>query len=211
MLSPSLLSAVSVIVLAAGFIGQKGWAHIHHKQLFYDILFGNYGVQTRLLAHQDNSSRLRDLFLNDNTMYLLLLVLCAIAVGCLVYLLIRGLTGVASGSREVLTELRSQDRTAKAMLVAFVARLGVRTAGLIGWVVYTVLFIGVLSPLCISLLQVGIDQLSASGGTAGWIRIAGSGILFAVFLHIHVTFMRICFLRLRLFGGDDSDLYVSEH
>src|SRR5437868_15495199 len=120
-ISPSILSGTLTLLLAAAFVGQKSWAYIHHKQLFYDFLFGDQGVNTRLLARSGSSSTLTQRIFNDNSLYVVLLVACALAVGCLVYLLIRSVAGLAQGSRIVLYEIRSTNQARKAMFAASAA------------------------------------------------------------------------------------------
>ena len=208
--SPSILSGTVTLLLAGAFVAQKSWAYIHHKQLFYDFLFGNYGVNTRLLARSGSSSSFSQRVFNDSSLYLTLLVICALGVGCLVYLLIRSLSGLAQESRVVLYEIRSTNKAVKAMLAASTARFLLRLFGLVGWVVYAVLFMAVLVPASISLAEHGISGLSMTVSGSGWFYLAGATMLLAASLQVHVIFMRLCFLRLRLFGGLDSDLYLSD-
>lgn len=209
LLSPSIVSGSLTLLLALVAIGRETWAYIYHEQLFYDFLFGAYGLRTGMLQ-TDNTTIFHDLLFGDMVMYQLLLVLCAIVVGCLVYALMRVLSGIISGWSTLLAEIRSHDKVSRAMLASNLARLGMRTSSIIAWAVYTFVFIGIPLPFCTLLTQNGIDLITTNT-LVGGLYIVGAVVFLALCLHLHVTFMRLTFLRLRLFGGLEAELYVSQN
>jgi hypothetical protein len=204
LLSPSMLSALCVITLGVGFVAQKSWAYINHKRLFYDFLFSSDGARAVLLTHPGQP-------LTSNTfVYTVFVVVCAVLVGLAVYFGLTAASGAAKNSRNALYELRSKNSTYRAMLAASVRSGAVRALAALGWLAYVIGFVALLTPVCITLTQTGIDRLSSSETFSGWFFVVFAGILFAFSLHLHVTFLRLIFLRARLFGGLDSDLYLSE-
>jgi hypothetical protein len=209
LITPSVLSIATVLLLSVSFIAWQSWAYINHKQLFYETLFGSHGVQTQLISRADTTSIIHDVLFNDMLTYQTLLVACAIGVGCLTYMLIRGLTGLAEGSATWWGELRSRDARIHATFIAGTKRIGLRFISLLGWIVYTVFFVRLLLPLCTVLVHTSLEHASADG-SIGWALLVISTAVFAACLYMHVIFMRTTFLRVRLFGGMDSDLYLSK-
>ncbi|MET0779545.1 MAG: hypothetical protein ABWY71_01790, partial [Candidatus Saccharimonadales bacterium] len=102
-----------------------------------------------------------------------------------------------------------KDKDVRSMFIATSRSLAARAIVLIGWGLYVAIFLNILLPLCVVLAQRGIDHTSAAAAVVGWAYIVGSTGLLAVCLHLHTVFMRLFFLRLRIFGGLDADIYLS--
>lgn len=191
--------------MAVGFaltlLAAQAWAYITHKQLFYNFLFGSFGLKTELLTTTDIFTNLRNTLFSSTLMYQLLLVGCAIVVGLLIYALISSVSKLAHDSSLLMSEMHSQDARDKAELHETVVRLAVRTVAIVGWVIYLALFLNALYPLCLVLMQSGLDKLATSvSNPLGWIYLALTSTLLAVAMHLHITFLRLALLRYRVFG-----------
>jgi hypothetical protein len=176
-----------------------------HQQLFYNFLFGSFGLKTELLTTTDIFANLRNAIFSSALMYQLLLVGCAIVVGLLIYVLVGSASKLAHDSTLLVSEMHSQDARDKADLHETLMRLAVRTAAIIGWVIYLALFLNAFYPLCLVLLHTSLDRLALSvSSPLGWIYLILAGVLLAVAMHLHITFLRLALLRYRVFGTYES-------
>ncbi len=200
LLKPSLLSGTITGLLTVTVISIVAWSYISSQGLFYELLFGRLGVATILLSVPNNVFVLKHTILDSSATYYFIVVVAATMVGVLVYALLQGVGRVNQEAKIVASELRTHDRRLKATVYYDLTRLGVRLAGLAGWLIYTLIFANILWPFVVSLMQVGL--ININGKTAGgWLNIAAAIVLLGVSLHLHVTFVRLISLRIRLFGG----------
>lgn len=202
LLTPSILSAIVTITSAVVATAYSGWSYINDAELFYDYLFGPLGVVTALLSTPDPFMILRIAIFNNPLTYNALILLCAIIIGFIVYEILESSQRVVRESTTVWYELHSPTPEARQAMYDTLVRLCVRTAGFVGWMLYTLLFINILAPFCLVLLQVGIDDIASSMLT-GWLYGFIAYALLALGLHLHIVFLRLCLLRPRIFGGID--------
>jgi hypothetical protein len=209
LIRPSLLSASLSLLFAALVLGREGWAHANHRPELYDMLARNFGLSTLPSTEASGPSVLSNL-LSNGVAYQVLLILCAIGVGLLVYALLRGIGGFAKESSEVIAELRSHGVPHHLTASAPVTRFILRLTSFVAWAIYAAVFINVLVPFSVMLVQDGLDRFVNSPVT-GVMYAVSSVLLLALCTHLHAVFARICFLRLRIFGGIDTTLYVSSN
>ena len=202
LLTPSVLSAIVTIALTTIVFGLSSWSYISDAQLFYDYLFGPHGAVTALLSTPDPLSILRIVIFSNPLTYDAIILVCAIVIGFIVFEILESSQRVVKESTAVWYELHTPTPEARQAMYDTLVRLCVRTAGFVGWAIYILLFINVLGPFCLLLLQVGIDD-TASSMPVGWVYGLASYGLLALGLHLHIVFLRLCLLRPRIFGGID--------
>lgn len=208
LLTPSILSGAFVAGTAVLVLGITAWSFISERQLFYEYLFGVYGFNT-LLVQQDTGSwqMIRQAIFGGNVTYYVLIVLCSLLVGLLVYTLLEGVRfaarETAAGWRQLHAPGSAYAQAAHRNLVRQLARI----TGLVGWALYIIMFIGVLLPASMILTRAGVDDIEMAVAW-GWVRVFEGFVLLALSLHVHVIFIRLVALRPRVFG--DRDIEIAE-
>jgi hypothetical protein len=209
LLQPSLLSGSLSLLFAVALVGREGWAYVHREPALYIRLMQQLGLSDLTATYTGNGPSFTSVLFSNAIAYRVLLLLCATGVGLLVYALLRSLGRIVHESSEALDDLRYHGMphhlTASAPLTRFV----LRALSYAGWAVYIVLFFNLIVPFCILLTKDGVAQFVQSA-LAGGLKVTSAVALLVVSTHVHTIFMRVCFLRLRIFGGLDADLYVSD-
>lgn len=200
LLKPSLLGGMICGVITMIVIGVIAWSHIAENGLFYEFLFGRYGVATTFVIVPSNTMILQHAIINSSITYYFIVSIAGIMVGVLIYALLQGVGRIREEAMVVADELRTHDPRLKSTVYSDLSRLGVRLASLVAWLVYWIIFVNILWPFVVSLMQMGLINISA-GQLSGWLAIGAATMLFYISLHLHITFMRLCTLRIRLFGG----------
>ncbi len=200
LLRPSLVSGIICTVATIVVMVVIAWSHIANDSLFYDALFGRFGVATALLFVPSNTFVIQDAILNSPITYYLIIGIAAITVGVLVYALLQGVNRFREEVDIVAIELRTHDPNLKGTVYDDLSRLGVRLASLAAWLIYCIVFINLVWPFVVSLMLLALIDIN-TGDQSGWLYIGAATILFAISLQLHVVFIRLCTLRMRLFGG----------
>jgi hypothetical protein len=202
-LSPSIVSA-PVALTISGFIWlSAGWSYITDTQLFYDQLFGPYGAVTLLQIQPNNLGELQNTVLNGSGTYYVVLFATGLIAGLFIFFLLESISRVVSGVSLFWRQSHSNRQTARQAVRESLARLGLRVLSLICWAIYTIVFTSILVPFSILVLQ---DALEGNGDWQKWLLAVIAFFSLAASIHLHVSFARMVFLRVRLFGGYDAEL-----
>lgn len=195
--TPSLLSGTIVFALVVLTLGVNAWIYIDDSRLFYDDLFGARGIITAVLqTPADVVSLLRTAFVGNVTYYALLALFSAF-VGLAVYEVLIAMDRIRSNVKEMQLEVRVAGLSYRQALEERVEILGIRFFVCCAWALYGLLFIKLLLPFGIILLQNGIDAIEVNVAN-GWLSLVASAGFLALIWHIHVIFMRLVALRLRV-------------
>ncbi|HSW66226.1 MAG TPA: hypothetical protein VLI54_03755 [Bacillota bacterium] len=199
LLLPSLSSGTIVCLLGLIILGYSGWLFIRENQLFYNYLFGAYGLET--FAWQTNvaGSIWNQRFLSSPLAYYALVGAAATAVGITIYALLQGIPLLFGRTRWLVGSVRATGSRHNEALEQL-ARLVLRIISLGGWGLFTAFFVSTVVPFCVVLTQFGIGNLQGDR-PFGWVQLVTALVLFIASLHLHVVFMRLCLLRPRVFGG----------
>lgn len=201
LLSPSLLSGSLALILALLTAGLTTWSYIEYRQFYYDTLFGVHGLKTAFLQTPDHFAPLRRaLFGSGNATYYVVLILCATLVGFTVYTIASAITRMQNAAKDVALEMQHPEQGFRRTVDEAFVRLGVRAGSLVAWAIYTILWFNILMPYCTLTLENAIDGVSTTNRFTGWLLLLFSYCFIALGLHLHVVFMRLCCLRVRVFG-----------
>ncbi|HSX31875.1 MAG TPA: hypothetical protein VLF43_01315 [Candidatus Saccharimonadales bacterium] len=203
LLTPSITSGVLTVAIALGVLGYSGWLYISDNQIFYDYLFGAYGLKTFVWQNSLGFSIWSQNFLSSPLAYYLLVGGAAITVGVAVFTVLQTTSGFVRGTAELIDQAQFKGPSQRSALRELVSRLVLRTTALIGWAVYMAFFVSMLVPFSIVLNQMGIDRIR-NGAFYGILATIGAFAVLVLALHLHTVFLRLTALRPRLFGGDDA-------
>lgn len=190
-----------MVVLSLALLGYNAWTYVRTNQLFYDYLFGAYGLQTYIWQQSADATAVRHAFLASPLAYYILVGVAATVGGLAVYTLLQGLSLLSSGTRRVWRELDTLGPTRRAIAMALLSRWALRSVSLVGWAFFGAFFVSTLLPFVLVLNQTGIGHVH-SGQPLGWLACALALAILAFSLHLQVVFTRLVFLRPRLFFGD---------
>ncbi len=200
---PSLLSGITCSIVTLIVIAVIAWSHITNEGFFYDFLFGRYGVATALLFVPNSAVAIGQSIVNSSITYYLIMGACAVMVGFLAYALLQGVGRIRQEAVVITEEMINHDPHLKNVVYSDLYRLGVRLAGIMGWLVYVLVFVHMIWPFIVLLVRAGLVAINTGQGS-GWWYIGAATILLAISLHQHIVFGRLCMLRLRLFGDYTS-------
>lgn len=201
LLTPSILSGMGIFVIVLAVLGYSGWLYISDNQIFYDYLFGAYGLKTFVWQNSLGFSVWSQAFLSSPLAYYMLVGGVAVIVGVAVFTVLQAAGLFVRGTAELIDQAQYRGPTHKAAMRELVSRLVLRITGVFGWAVYAAFFVSSLVPFSIVLNQMGIEALR-QGSAPGALACVGAFALLAFAFHLHVVFVRICVLKPRLFGGD---------
>ena len=201
LLRPSLFSGLLTVLLSALALGYNAWSYVSEEQLFYDYLFGYSGLGTYLWQHVQ-STTWQETFLNSPILYYALVVMAATIAGMIAFFLLQLLGLVSHSLKEGWDSLHSHGKTARTVANELLTRLGLRILSLLSWGFYAGFFISVIMPFILALNTMGVDSINASRSLEGLGECLGALLVLTVSMHLHVIFLRLVFLRPRVFGGN---------
>lgn len=182
-------------------IGGSAWAYINTKQLFYEYVFGAYGIKTYLWQHSSNISTVKNTLLASPAAYYLFVGFAATIIGLAVYALLQCI-GLALSWR-TLSGLDTLGPNRQAIVRELSRRLVLRSTVLVGWAFFGAYFFSVLLPFVGLLNRTGVEHIQ-DGAPMGWLLCAAAGFIFAISIHMQIIFLRLLYLRPRVFGGADA-------
>lgn len=202
-LTPSIVSA-PVALTASGFIWiSAGWSYITDTQLFYDQLFGPYGAVTLLQIQPNNLGEFQNTILNSSGTYYVALGATGLVAGLTIFFALESISRIVSGVSLFWRQSHTKRQTAQQAMRESLVRLCLRIASLLCWALYAVVFTSVLVPFSILVLQ---DALQTTSSWQQWLIAIVAFIALTIAVHLHASFARMVFLRVRLFGGYDAEL-----
>lgn len=201
-LSPSIVSAPVALTLSGLIWTSAAWSYITDTQLFYDQLFGPYGAVTLLQIQPHNLGELQSTVLNSSGTYYVVLVAVGLIAGLFIFFLLESISRIVSGVSMFWRQSHSKRQTAHQAVRESLVRLSLRVVSLLCWAFYAIIFTSILVPFSILVLQDALE----GGDWQKWLIAVGGFLTLALSIHLHVSFARMVFLRVRLFGGYDAEL-----
>lgn len=202
-LSPSIVSAPVALTASSLIWVSAGWSYITDTQLFYDQLFGPYGAVTLLQIQPHNLGEFQTTVLNSSGTYYVALVAAGLIAGLIIFFALESISRVVSGVSLFWRQTHTKRQTARQAVQESLVRLSLRIVSLICWTLYAAVFTSVLVPFSIIVLQ---DALQAGSSWQQWLLAFAAFVSLVISVHLHVSFARMVFLRVRLFGGYDAEL-----
>jgi hypothetical protein len=179
------------------------WLFINHNQLFYTFLFGPDGWQAYMGQHSGSMSAWQQFFVASQWGYYIMLAGLAFLVGLAVFTILQIVSTVFRESKEVIEETLPGSHRPRNIRLEIAHKFLLRAFAAGGWVVYTTFFVNSLVPFTVTLSQTGVDSLE-TGRHAGALVCLGAFLLLTTAVHVHVIFVRLVSLRVRLIGGEDE-------
>lgn len=198
LLSPSLLSGALAVFLSGIIVTATAWSTVNPSSVLHGYLFGEYGF-TATLKSADNPLSALNGALASPAAYNVAVLLFAAFIGLFVYVLLEGIgrvSGEATGHLDEVELVTNADERARMKkLLGLHATL--RIIMLATWLIYIAFYVRLLAPFAVELAR--LDTFDAWS----WLQIgsvSASFLLLLVLFHVHVIFLRLLFLRPRLFG-----------
>lgn len=201
LLTPSVLSAAATVCAVLATLGYTAWVYVSEQQALYEYLFGPYGLKTYLWQQTAQASSFMRAFLGSSApAYYLLVGGAAVAAGVVVYMGLQAASLLSNIGGDVWRELRAKGASRSAVIWELAARALLRAVALVGWGLFAAFFVTTLVPFAAVLNQLGV-QTVLGHRPLGVFACLGAAALLLLSLHMHVVFLRLVCLRVRLFGG----------
>jgi hypothetical protein len=201
-LSPSIVSAPVALTISGLIWTSAAWSYITDTQLFYDQLFGPYGAVTLLQIQPHNLGEFQSTVLNGSGTYYVVLVAVGLIAGLFIFFLLESMSRIVSGVSMFWRQSHSKRQSAHQAVRESLVRLSLRVLSLLCWAFYAIIFTSILVPFSILVLQDALE----GGDWQKWLVAIGGFLSLVISVHLHVSFARMVFLRVRLFGGYDAEL-----
>lgn len=197
---PSLASAVSVIIFGGVVLTAATFYYLSGSGLIYNFLFGNNSsVELQSQSRSTIVSFSNTVFGNptlNKILYFAFWMLIGLLVYFLLYIVIKG----TSSAVEEIEESKYTNASTKELTNQIIYRLLIRVVLIVSWIIYWILFIKSVLPFCVTATRVGAANLPSWNGISYMLL---AGLLFALSLHVHIIFMRLISLRVRLLNSSD--------
>jgi len=198
LLTPSLLSGSIAIVLSVIILLTTTWSYSVGSGAIYNLLFGkNSSVELIRTSKSSISAFTNTIFDNsilNKVLYFAFWMLVGLVVYIVLYLLIKGTSSAIEDAREATYANIGKDEVAR----SFGLRAGLHLLVLAGWAIYWVVFARIVFPFSILATHSGLSELPHM---TGWLfSLLGLAVL-TLSLHIHVVFLRLLVLRVRLYDS----------
>jgi hypothetical protein len=198
---PSLLSGLVASGAAVAFVAYSAWQYIQENLFFYEYLFGSHGFRMFFWERQTSWQSFWQGLLSDSFIYGMFVAAAAVITGVVIYAILQGISILFRQTSELALTVEASGATRSALLAEVVTRLCLRIIGIMGWTLYTALFVAVIMSYVVTQIQQGVTSVQAGMLQGIWLMLWACVVL-AVGLHVHIIFVRFCALRPRVFGGD---------
>jgi len=194
LLRPSFFSSVVNTSATLLLLGIANWSQLLDKLQLRPYIFGPEGIVGRL---REGSSSYDAIF-GGNISYGVLIFATAFVVGITVYIILQLSSRLSNDASAIWESLHAQTERGTREIAR---RTGIRVTITIGWLVYIALFIKLVLPWCTLASESAIGAIPDMNG---WLLAALAALSLWFAWHMHAIFLRLLFLRPRVFGGNDE-------
>jgi hypothetical protein len=198
LLTPSLLSGISTLLISVLALVFASWSYSVGSGAVYDFLFGPNSSGELIQTSRSTISAFGDTVFGNPTLNKILYLAFWMFVGLIVYLILFVIIKGTSSAAEEVQETGYANVNRTGQLKMFGVRAGIRLLVAVAWFVYSIFFIKILLPFSVLSARVGAGQLPQ---LSGWLYGIMGLLVLAVSLHIHVIFLRLVLLRVRVSGS----------
>jgi len=199
LLIPSLLSGTTCIVVAIGFLLLINWPFVAHNALVHSYFFGPNGLVTAIKSTSFNPANMWHTLFAHPLSRNVLTYLFILSITLVLYTVLEASSHAFADVSNTFGDLQTARRRRFRLLTRELwERMIVRIVTAAAWLLYLVIFMRLILPVCISHTRYGIatiDQLQHLPDL-----LLGIVVLFFA-LHVHVILARLLTLRPRIFGG----------
>lgn len=197
-LLPSTASSIGVVLMGGLILLVSTWSYGLGSGRLYDFLFGAHSSAELIQTSRGTFSTINNVVFGNPLLNKILFFVFWMLIGLIVYVLLHGfLKGVSTAAEEV-EESRYVNAGKAHNIKQFEVRTAVRAIVAVAWLLYWVLFIKILLPFSVLIVRLGI---SANATDRSWLYVLSGAITLVLSLHLHVVWIRLLALRVRLFGG----------
>lgn len=203
---PSFSSLISSLVLSIGIIFLAIWERLQSVPFLSQALQQIQDQVSKIVESEslqkDSLGVVIDSQLLNSVIYVLLWVFLGVLVYFVIAIFMVGFDDIKLTIRATSTDIKKKN----ALVNEFVIRSVFRIFILIIWLIFTIISFQILLPVAVSSAQVGSNFTGFES-----LHYFLFTVLLVVFsIHLHVVFMRLCLLKLRVFNQAD-DIILHEN
>jgi|SRR3989344_161761 len=199
LISPSLLSGSLTVIISVFVLLGATWTYSVGSGAIFNFLFGKSSSAELIRTSQSSVSAFNNTVFGNPTLNKILYFGFWMLVGILVYVIlfffVRGTsTAVRDVEEATYTNVNKAD-----LFKSFAARLGLRLLITVIWVIYSIFFAQIFFPFSILAARIGLSELPH---IMGWVYSPLSLVVLGLSLHIHIIFLRLLMLRVRVYDSN---------
>lgn len=196
---PSVASGIICTLLALLTLMASNYYYSAGKGAIYNFIFGKNSSVELIGQSKSTVGTISDTIFGNHILNKVLYFAFWMMVGLLVYLLLYTLIkGVSSAAEDIEQAAYTNSRLDDLEHTVGV-RLAIRTAATILWFSYSLIFVKLLVPFSIVSARSSIRLFPRP---IAWLDALIGWLVLSFCLHLHVVFLRLVTLRVRLFGTD---------
>ena len=197
---PSLTSSLLTIGLSLVTLSLATFYYLSGNGAIYNYLFGPNSSTELIRQSQGSISAFSNTVFGNPLLNKILYFAFWMVVGLLVYFLLYVIIKGTGSAVEDFEEAGYKNAHVEEMLQGIVSRLAIRAILVVTWVIYWIFFVKTLLAFSILSTRVGITNFPDLNG---WLYTALGVLVLIASLHVHVIFMRLIALKVRLFDSSD--------
>ena len=196
---PTVASVITSLILSIVLLGDKVLSFLPGNEEVYNYIYGEDGLLWLLQASNNSIVDFYQQVTASSWSYVVFVMLVALVIGACVYLVTQLINRLLYNIASTWHVWSADPRLAAGGIRDIVLRTLIRLGLLILWLGYWYVTVKVIWPFCTVAVSTGIDMLPSLDAL---IYILGYGVaLFVAALHLHVVFLRLIALRMRLIGA----------
>jgi len=198
---PSLASGLFVIGLSLLGLAIATFYYLSGNGTIYDFLFGPNSSAELIRQSKGTVEALSNTVFGNPVLNKILYFAFWMIVGLLVYFLLFVVIKGTSTAVADIEEATYKNASFSEKLQNIITKLTIRLILIIAWITYWIFFIKTLVPFSVLYTHVGINDFPRLNG---WLYTTLGVLVIIASLHVHLIFMRLIALRVRLFGTEDG-------
>ena len=190
LVTPSWLSFCVVTAVTVLVVGVSSWSYFTYNPTFYDFFYGEHGIVTTLELAPGAVEAVQENISNNPVIYGVGIVVSAMIAAAIMLFVLRGAERGAQAASHLGNDIDRRD---------YIQHVLLRLLLIVLWIVYALLSVNVLLPMCLLFTRIGAEDVTSPSGFG---LAAASTFLFGMVLHGHIVFARMVCLRPRVFGSE---------
>lgn len=201
--TPSVISGLTAVLASIAVFAGATFSYVIGKGLIYDYLFGENSSAELIQQSKGTISVFSNTVLGNPILNKVLYFVFWMLVGLLVYVVMSIVIRGASAAAEEVQESTYKNSIGSERLKELGLRTAVRAIAALAWVMYWIIFVQIITPFAVLCAKIGTGQFP---DFTGWLYgVLGLTVL-TLSIHLHLSFIRLIALRVRLLGATADEV-----
>ncbi|MGH7249945.1 MAG: hypothetical protein ACREGC_03140, partial [Minisyncoccia bacterium] len=197
---PSLASSLIIVGISLTGFAIATFYYLSGNGAIYNFLFGPDSSAELISQSRGSFDAITSTIFGNPLLNKILYFAFWMIVGLLVYFMLYVIIKGAATAAEDIEEAKYKNAQPNKLVQGIITRLAVRAILVVAWMIYCVLFIKTLLPFSVLSMKIGVVNFTSPDG---WFYTIIALFVLVTSLHLHVIFMRLITLKVRLIDSAD--------